>query len=201
MSNALGDFPDPPSGLQTVNALGPIIELMTSTGSRASAVLVYRSVAADETAFAAEYDATAPRVYGLAVPIVRPPTLAEDVARDSDLEVWRTATSFDADRNSAMAWIMAIAHRRAADRMRSGHDTSHPPQAGPIRPLGRRAARNARRQDRATSTEAHQVRAALERLNPEQRAALEITYFDGHASVPPDVYLFRIPPTSGTHHD
>ena len=58
-------------------------------------------------------------MYGLAVRILEAPFEAEEVARDPYLEVWRTSTSFDADRNSSMAWIMAIAHRRAVDRLRS----------------------------------------------------------------------------------
>ena len=57
-----------------------------------------------------------------------------------------------------------------------------------IRPVGRRAARNARRQDRATSTEGNQVREALDRLDPEQREALELAHFDGYARTePPDL--------------
>ena len=179
MSRAVGgDAPDAPSSLRTVNARGPLIELVTSTGSREPAVLIYRSAGADETAFAALYDATAPRVYGLAVRIL-------EVAQDPYLEVWRTSTSFDADRNSSMAWIMAIAHRRAVDRLRSPHVATQPARGAPIRPVGRRAARNARRQDRATSTEGNQVREALDRLDPEQREALELAHFDGYARTEP----------------
>jgi RNA polymerase sigma-70 factor, ECF subfamily len=189
MSRAMsGDAADAPSGRRTVNARGPLIELVTSTGSREPAVLIYRSAGADETAFAALYDAAAPRVYGLAVRILRVPTQSEDVAPDPYLEVWRTSTSFDADRNSAMAWIMAIAHRRAVDRLRSPHVATHAARGAPIRPLGRRAARNARRQDRAVSTEGNQIREALDRLDAEQRETLELAHFDGYARTePPDL--------------
>jgi RNA polymerase sigma-70 factor (ECF subfamily) len=179
------DTPDAPSGLRTVKACGPIIELVTSTGSREPAVLVYRSAGVDETALAALCDVTAPRVYGLAVRILRSPIDVEEGPRDPYLEVWRTSTSFDADRNSSMAWIMAIAHRRAVDRLRSAHAPSQPRREGDISPLGRRAGRLARRQVRAGSTESVQVRDALDGLSPEQRDALELAHFDGYARAEP----------------
>jgi len=35
------------------------------------------------------------------------------------VEVWRTATRFDAGKGSARSWILMLAHRRAVDRVRS----------------------------------------------------------------------------------
>ena len=58
----------------------------------------------------------------------------------------------------------------------------HPTSA---RPLGRRAARNARRHDQAISTEGEQIRQALGRLDPAQREALELAHFDGYARAEP----------------
>ena len=78
------------------------------------------SVAAgDQKAFAILYDAIAPRAYGLIRRIVRDPALAEEVAQDALLEVWRTAPRYDEERGSAVGWILAIAHHRAVDRVRA----------------------------------------------------------------------------------
>ncbi len=73
----------------------------------------------DESAFEAAYDRLARPVYGLIRKVVRDPAQSEEVAQEVLLEVWRTASRFDAGRGSAMTWVMTIAHRRAVDRVRS----------------------------------------------------------------------------------
>jgi RNA polymerase sigma-70 factor, ECF subfamily len=73
----------------------------------------------DETAFETAYDRLARPVYGLIRKVLRDPAQSEEVAQEVLLEVWRTASRFDATRGSAMTWVMTIAHRRAIDRVRS----------------------------------------------------------------------------------
>lgn len=171
------------SGLPEVNARGPIVELVTDTGSREIAVLIYTSATPERSSLAAAPRDHAPRVYGIAVRILGAPTQAEAIPLDSELAVWRTATVPDSDQSSPMAWIRAMAHRRAADRMRPTPAVNSP--SAPVAALGRPVPRPTRRQDRAASTEVHRVREALARLNPEQCAALELVYFDGYAEVQP----------------
>jgi hypothetical protein len=50
MSEALRDPPDAPPRLRAVNVRDPIIELVTTTGCRERAMLIYRSAAVDEGA-------------------------------------------------------------------------------------------------------------------------------------------------------
>jgi RNA polymerase sigma-70 factor (ECF subfamily) len=187
MSEALRDAPDVPPVLRAVNVRDPIIELVTTTGSREPAVLIYRSTGVGE-GLSAEPDGNAtPHVYGLAMRIPPASTPSEEMGLDFPHEIWRTSTRVDADRSSAMAWIMAIAHRRAVDRLRSGRDTTSPPPDGPVLALGRRARRHASQAilDQASvCDDAAQVGEALARLNPEQREALELAYLDGDVPAP-----------------
>ena len=81
--------------------------------------LLRRSGRADEAAFAQLYDATSRRVYGMALRVVRDPAQAEEVTQEAFLEIWRTASRFDADRGSPLSWLLTIAHRKAVDRVRS----------------------------------------------------------------------------------
>jgi RNA polymerase sigma-70 factor (ECF subfamily) len=81
--------------------------------------LMRRVAAGDRDAFTALYDAIAPRVYGLIRRVLRDPAIAEEVAQEALVEVWRAAARFDPSRGSAAGWIFTIAHRRAVDRVRA----------------------------------------------------------------------------------
>jgi RNA polymerase sigma-70 factor (ECF subfamily) len=181
MSTVTDHVTDAPPGQRTLEARGPVVDIVTGTGSHEHGVLLYRSTVADQAAGTALSDVASTRVYGLALRIVG----HDDATLESTLEEWRASAVFDADRDSAMAWIMAIAYRRAVDRLHSAPEATHLRPARPTTTLGRRAARNARRLDRATSTEAHRVRAAFERLDAGQRQALEVVYRDAAATTEP----------------
>ena len=81
--------------------------------------LLGRVARGDQDAYAAVYDRTAGRVLGLVLSIVRDPAQSEEVTQEVLLDVWRSASRFDAGLGSAAAWVMTLAHRRAVDRVRS----------------------------------------------------------------------------------
>lgn len=140
--------------------------------------LLRRSARADETAFAALYDATSRRVYGLALRVVRDPAQAEEVTQEIFLEIWRTAGRYDAGRGSPLAWMMTITHRKAVDRVRSAEaatrrDTTYHQQSRPID-------HDSTAEAAEVSLESHRVRAALATLSEVQREAIGLAYFGGY---------------------
>ncbi len=138
-------------------------------GSREAALLMYRSAADDLEAFAELYDATSSRVYGLAVGILRSPSLAEQVAHESYLEVWRTAAHFDSDRCGAVAWILAITLRPgSASTGLLEPGSSQPPPHVPVGMLGHHVSFR-----RCYPREEADLLEALTWLDREQRATLQ----------------------------
>ena len=132
----------------------------------------------DETAFAQLYDATASRVVGLAVRVVRDKAQAEEVAQEAFLEIWKSSGRFDPAKGSPLAWLLTIVHRKSVDRVRSAEastrrDTSYHQQNQHVEHDSTAEAAQA-------SLEARRVRGALATLTPAQREALELAYFGGY---------------------
>jgi RNA polymerase sigma-70 factor, ECF subfamily len=73
----------------------------------------------DHDAFADVYDQASPAVLGVVRRVLRDPAQSEEVMQEVLLEIWRTAARFDPAAGTASAWITAVAHRRAVDRVRS----------------------------------------------------------------------------------
>ncbi|PWU25215.1 MAG: RNA polymerase subunit sigma, partial [Candidatus Rokuibacteriota bacterium] len=77
--------------------------------------LVSRS---DEKALAELYDRHGRVAYGLALRILRDPSLAEDAVQEGFLAVWRSAGGFLPERAKPSTWILTLVHRRAVDLVR-----------------------------------------------------------------------------------
>jgi RNA polymerase sigma-70 factor (ECF subfamily) len=140
--------------------------------------LLQRSARGDRDAFASLYDAAAARVHGLALRVVRDPAQAEEVTQEAFLEIWRTASRYDAERGSAVSWLLTIAHRKAVDRVRSAEASSRRESTYHNR---NQSVDHDTTADAATaSLEARRVRTALGALTDVQREAIELAYFGGY---------------------
>lgn len=131
----------------------------------------------DQKAFGDFYDETSSMVYGIVLRVIRDPSQAEEVTQEVFVEAWRLAARYEPARGSASSWIATIAHRRAVDRARS--EQSHRDRNDLI---GRRAEAD---HDQVSEVvidrlERSRALAALDQLTEDQRAAVELAYFDGH---------------------
>ena len=143
------------------------------------AELLNRSARGDREAFASLYDATSARIFGLMMRVVRDRSQAEEVTQEVFMEIWRSASRFDPERGSALAWMMTIGHRKAVDRVRSveasaRRDTSFTYQNHTI-------THDETVETAMATLEARRVRVAMEQLTDVQREAIELAYFGGYS--------------------
>jgi RNA polymerase sigma-70 factor, ECF subfamily len=66
------------------------------------------------------YDREAPRLFAVALRILRRRDLAADAVQDAFVQIWRRADRFDDAAGSGAAWITSIVRYRALDAVRRG---------------------------------------------------------------------------------
>ena len=140
--------------------------------------LLMRAARGDEAAFAELYDATAARLHGLVVRVVRDRAQSEEVTQDAYLDIWRHCTRFDPAKGSPLSWMLTIAHRKAVDRVRSAEaatarDTSYHRDS-------QVAEHDTTVEAAHASLEAQRVRGAVAGLTEVQREAVELAFFGGY---------------------
>lgn len=116
------------------------------------------------------------RVYGLALTMLRDPDLAEDVAQETFVRVWRHAATFDARRGRVPTWVLAIARNLAIDRARLRSAT-------PVDPDVLASELELAREDAPVDiAERALVRQAVGALPDDQRRALVLAMYTGRTA-------------------
>jgi len=82
--------------------------------------------AGDRTDFRVLYDATAAKLFGVTVRILKRRDLAEEVVQDTYLRIWDGAGDYRAELGSPLGWMVAIARNRAIDVLRKRGETALP---------------------------------------------------------------------------
>jgi RNA polymerase sigma-70 factor (ECF subfamily) len=104
---------------------------------------------------------------------------AEEVLQEVFVELWRRAPQYDPARGSVVAWVITVARSRALDalRARSRRHGDYQLQLSDRHAL---ITEGKRPDVLVSSTRWHQaLRQAFQRLNEDQRAVLELSYFLG----------------------
>src|SRR6201998_3484416 len=134
--------------------------------------LVARIRAGDQQAMSELYDRYAKVVYAVALRVLQDAAAAEDVLQDVFLQLWRNPDAFDASRGSLAAWLAVISRHRAIDRLRKRRPEVDIEDCviagGPDL-----------RDETERNLVVEKVRSVLAEMNPDQRRALELAYFEG----------------------
>ena len=90
-----------------------------STVENRIAALLEATARGDRAAFRDLYDATAPKLLGIALRIIRNRSIAEEVLQEVYVKIWQNAERFTPEAGHPAAWLAAIARNRAIDRIRA----------------------------------------------------------------------------------
>jgi RNA polymerase sigma-70 factor (ECF subfamily) len=140
------------------------------------AMLVKSIASGDQLALYALYERAHRVVFTLTMRITANRETAEELTVDVFHDIWRRASSYDAANGTVLGWIMNQARSRALDRLRfdgrkkrahtSDPQTLAEPVADPRDVLEQRE-------------QSALMRAALAALTPDERQAIETTFFAG----------------------
>jgi RNA polymerase sigma-70 factor (ECF subfamily) len=129
-----------------------------------------------EVALAEVYRRHGRAVYGLARRVLHDGAEAEDVTQEIFLRLWREPERFDPDRGSLRSFLLAQAHGRAVDAVRSTSSR----RAREVRDALRTAQADYDMQHEVWDLAlADQVARAMRELTDDERRAIELAYFDG----------------------
>lgn len=146
------------------------------TQQRAATLVGAIATGRDRAAFKELFNYYAPRIQTMLMRSGATNEIAEDLAQDALIAVWRKAERFDPERATVSAWIFTIARNLRIDRLRKDqraqlhhvYELVQPAEAvPPDLPL------------EAVEREGR-VRAALDGLPQEQVRVVELSFFEGH---------------------
>jgi len=141
--------------------------------ARLSAVAIQR----DRTAFAELFSHFAPRIKAVMIRGGMAADMAEEIAQEAFVAVWRRASTFDPERASASTWIFAIARNKRIDRLRR----EARPQPDPEDPAFAPDEPDAADTMMTARERADRVRKAMATLPPDQRDVVMRSYFSEHS--------------------
>jgi RNA polymerase sigma-70 factor (ECF subfamily) len=149
----------------------------SSSGAGDDLTHLLRRVAAREAAaFAALYNQTSAKIYGVVARILTRSDVADDVLQEVYVRVWERAGEFDPVKGSAVAWMATIARNRALDEVRrvrpaslEDQPESFEPAADEVDPLAKRE----------RSEGLARLINCLQGLDEEKRAIVLLAYYRG----------------------
>ena len=140
--------------------------------------LLARTALADQQAFAELYRMTSAHLYAVALRILREAAAAEEVLQESFVNVWHHAGSYVAAKSQPLTWLTSIVRNRCLDQLRRREVetvtmddeeegvTIAADDPGPLEML-------------LSGANARAVGACVEALEPGQKQAIALAFFQG----------------------
>jgi RNA polymerase sigma-70 factor (ECF subfamily) len=136
----------------------------------------------DAEAYEVVLERHADAAFSLAYRICGRRPLAEDIAQEAFLAIWRSGARYDRRRGSVRTWTLGIVHNRAVDALRRNgvQERGRVSDEGIDQTLEAIERTDLQAIENSTSRELH---GALGELPSEQRRVIELAYFGGFTHV------------------
>jgi len=143
------------------------------------AELLQKTAQGDQLAFKKLYEVTSPKLMSLCLRLMRTEALAEDVLQEGFIKVWQKADTFTPGKGKALTWMSTVIRNKGLDKLRSlktkateteiqyeGLEFSSPDlQPDNLEDL---------------SQDVQGLMACLNKLKPDQRECILLSYYYGH---------------------
>ncbi|MDN3525892.1 sigma-70 family RNA polymerase sigma factor [Halomonas sabkhae] len=130
----------------------------------------------DRQAFARLYEATAAKLYGAVLRILKHEQRTDDVVQEVYVTIWQKAEQFDALKASPITWMVTIARNRAIDELRRRPTARHEPADI----LDQTASDTPSARERLEGEEdAQRLYACLEELEGRRQDMVRLAYLEG----------------------
>ena len=130
----------------------------------------------DQQAYRRLYDATSPKLFAIALRILREESRAEDVLQDSFVNIWNHASDYAQAKSAPTTWMTAIVRNRSLDIVRRTREEPDVDDALSVNHVDESAAPPREAEARA---EAHSIQHCLGELDAEQRQTIALAFFHG----------------------
>jgi RNA polymerase sigma-70 factor (ECF subfamily) len=137
--------------------------------------ILERLLARDENTFRAVVEDYGAAVLGIARRVLADPNLAEEVAQDTFVALWRRPGAFDPERGSLRSFLMVVARNKAVDLVRKEESRKRATDSL----LQEAAVPSDMAPDDERIEEREEIRRALAQLSLVQREAIVLAYFGG----------------------
>ena len=141
--------------------------------------LLDRAARGDQQAFAELYHAAAPKLYAVALRILKQEGQAQECLQDGFVRIWEHAGAYRPERGAPMTWMGIIVRRRALDMLRRGKREWAPDEPDDLERWLNAAAAEDHAEDPADPVARDKMLTCLAALRPEQQRVLRGAYFEG----------------------
>lgn len=136
--------------------------------------LLKRISLGDEAALAALFTEYGTKVYGMAYTVLKNTNLAQEVAQDTFIQLWKNPSAWDSSRGQFSSWLLTVTRYTAIDRLRrevrrTGQDVE----------LRDEIASDENDDSLLSDLESKDLLKLLSHLPDEQRRVIELAYFQG----------------------